>query len=197
MEPRARPTRDATAGLQQPEERRRSTIPDPQDPGRTIRVPGHPTDLTGYAPPPYRDTTPKPGKPPTEAERKSAGYATRMVEANKTLDQIGTQTFGDVMAGRVPVVGNYLTSDQGQQFQTAARAWIWAKLRKESGAAVPPAEAQQEFETYFPQPGDTPARIALETQKEAACATWKRRTCNATPATPTRPRRPGYAAASD
>jgi soluble lytic murein transglycosylase-like protein len=164
-------------------------IPDPKDPNRTIRVPGQPTDLTGYAPPPYRDTTPLPGKPATEAENKSAGYSTRMVEANKTLDQIGTQTFGDVMAGRAPVVGNYLTSDQGQQFRTAARAWIWAKLRKESGAAVPPAEAQQEFETYFPQPGDAPATVALKKRlRDLETQNMQRDAGNAY--TPTEPAKP-------
>lgn len=139
-----------------------SEIQDPQNPGRTIKVPGTPTDLTGYAPPPYKDTTVMPGKPPSEAERVAGGFARRMDLTNKEIDRLGSQSFGDVAAGRVPVVGNYLTSNQGQQFQTAAKAWVLAKLRKESGAAFGEGEWEREFSTYFPQPGDTPDRIALK-----------------------------------
>jgi hypothetical protein len=136
--------------------------PDPLHAGQSIRVPGHPTDLTGYAPPPYRDTAPRPGKAPTETERVAAGFASRMDLTNKEIDKIGSQSFGDVAAGRVPMVGNYLTSNQGQQFQTAAKAWVLAKLRKESGAAFGEGEWEREFSTYFPQPGDTLDRIALK-----------------------------------
>jgi hypothetical protein len=137
-------------------------VQDPRDPSRNIRIPGTPTDLTGYAPPPYKDATVMPGKPPTEGERKVAGFARRMDLANNEIEKLGSQSFGDVAAGKVPMVGNYLTSNQGQQFQTAAKAWVLAKLRTESGAAFGEGEWEREFSTYFPQPGDTPDRIALK-----------------------------------
>ena len=54
-----------------------------------------------------------------------------------------------------------MTPEQ-QQYATAAREWIRAKLRKESGAAIPAEEMQEEYETYFPMPGDTPERIKLK-----------------------------------
>jgi hypothetical protein len=47
-----------------------------------------------------------------------------------------------------------------QQYEQAAQAWIRAKLRKESGAAIGVDEMNQEYRTYFPQIGDTADVIA-------------------------------------
>ena len=42
----------------------------------------------------------------------------------------------------------------------AADAWIRAKLRDESGAAIGEKEMEQEYATFFPQLNDTPETIA-------------------------------------
>ena len=44
---------------------------------------------------------------------------------------------------------------QEKQTQKAALAWIRAKLRKESGAAIGADEAEQEYKNYFPVVGDS------------------------------------------
>jgi hypothetical protein len=60
-----------------------------------------------------------------------------------------------------------MQSDLGQQYRQAQRAFTEARLRKESGAAIPNTEFENDAKTYFAQPGDTPATI---TQKESARA---------------------------
>ncbi len=125
--------------------------------------------------------TPKPGmvlKPPVEKpkaekpaaapspsvdESKNAGFYQRMLSVSEMLDkyeQKGKPTGYTSMVGGIPVAGQYLqrgamTPDQAQ-YRNAAMAWIRAKLRKESGAAIGEDEATSEYETYFPLPNDKP-----------------------------------------
>lgn len=108
----------------------------------------------------------------TEGQRSSAGYAERMVVADsitKQLPETALPTVGTAVAGGVPLVGGYLQrrvmSPEQQLYKQAADDWIRAKLRKESGAVIGEEEMAREYETYFPQPGDTKQVIA---QKEAA-----------------------------
>jgi hypothetical protein len=56
-------------------------------------------------------------------------------------------------------------SSEQQQVDQARRNFITAVLRKESGAAISPAEFSNEEKKYFPQAGDTADVIA---QKQAA-----------------------------
>lgn len=111
------------------------------------------------------------GKAPTEGERTSAGYLSRMEAAEQRLgglNPLGTK--GDRVAssfapGSDSIMKNWLMSNEGQLYQQAAMDWIRAKLRKESGAAIGQDEAEQEYRTYFPMPGDGPDKIR---QKAAA-----------------------------
>ena len=108
--------------------------------------------------------------PPTgfnEGQDKAASYADRMYQAQNvlgTLEGAGTNV-GDALMGSVPLVGNFLTSPDYQQYQQAGREFIAAMLRRDSGAAV----TQQEFDyysrMYLPQPGDSPEVVA---QKKSA-----------------------------
>lgn len=102
-----------------------------------------------------------------EGQDKAASYADRMYQAQNVLGQLegaGTSV-GDALMGSVPLVGNFLTSPDYQQYQQAGREFIAAMLRRDSGAAV----TQQEFDyyasMYLPQPGDSPEVVA---QKKAA-----------------------------
>lgn len=111
-----------------------------------------------------------PSSQPTEQERISAGYASRMMAAEQTLSRVVQGGFNpgnwtDATMGRLPIVGNALTSEGGQLYRQAQEDWVRAKLRRESGAVIGAEEMAQEVRTYFPQPGDTPAMIA---QKEQA-----------------------------
>jgi hypothetical protein len=51
---------------------------------------------------------------------------------------------------------NILQSSQQQKYRQAQRQFTEARLRADSGAAVPDGEYQQDAQTYFAQPGDTP-----------------------------------------
>ena len=100
----------------------------------------------------------------TEGERNAAGFYARMVAANAEMKKLVDAGYDPgnlrdyLTAGTV--LGNYATSDKGQQYHQAAMNWVRANLRKESGAAIGADEARQEIRNYFPQPGDSPGTIA-------------------------------------
>lgn len=110
----------------------------------------------------------------TEGERNAGGYAARMVEASKLLDQFegkGRATYKTDALGGVPLVGRALqtsamTAEQ-QQYRQAQEDWVRAKLRKESGASIAPDEMAREISAYFPEPGDRPENIAQKRQARA------------------------------
>lgn len=107
----------------------------------------------------------------TEGERNAGGYAARMVEASRLLDQFetkGRSTYKTDALGGVPLVGRALqtsamTSEQ-QRYRQAQEDWVRAKLRKESGAAIGQDEMAREISAYFPEPGDRPENIEQKRQ---------------------------------
>ena len=147
-----------------------------------VRVPG--ADLSNFPQPRGAAPTPSSGQPkqekvvsqglptkPTGEEIKASGFAARMESVSSLLDKLeagANKPFisqPQFLIGELPS-GKFLQSKsmtpEQQQYATAAREWIRAKLRKESGAAIPAEEMQEEYETYFPMPGDTPERIKLK-----------------------------------
>jgi hypothetical protein len=129
-----------------------------------------PTPGTAYPRPP----TAAASRPSTGAERKDLGFYNRMKEALDTLgtagpggagtleDQVGSSYLAQ--AG-LKVLPNVAQSTVQQLYNQAQRAFTEARLRKESGAAIPEHEYANDARTYFVQPGDTPEVIA---QKRAA-----------------------------
>jgi hypothetical protein len=130
--------------------------------------------------------SPIPGGPaekPTETQRVTAGYADRMEQSAKELNKfgeefnlnwweqkgsgIGAKSFLGRLMGNFQ---NTLRSPEGQEYLAYANDWIRAKLRRESGAAIPPDEWQGEWETYFPAVGDSlevlKAKAKLRAQAE-------------------------------
>ena len=105
---------------------------------------------------------PKAVQTPSGEESNAAGFYLRMNEATKLINEFedkGKPTVGTSAAGALPIVGdvlerNLMTPEQ-QQYKNAALAWIRAKLRKESGAAIGIDEAEQEYKIYFPVVGDS------------------------------------------
>jgi len=105
---------------------------------------------------------PKTVQTPSGEESNAAGFYLRMNEATKLINQFedkGKPTVGTSTAGALPIIGdvlerNLMTPEQ-QQYKNAALAWIRAKLRKESGAAIGIDEAEQEYKNYFPVVGDS------------------------------------------
>jgi len=108
---------------------------------------------------------------PTEAQANAAGFAQRMELSNSIINSLpaGSQPgAGTRTLEAIPFVGGALArSSQGvqtQQYDQAAQDWIRAKLRKESGAAIGKDEMVQEYNTYFPQVGDSPEKLAQKAE---------------------------------
>lgn len=97
-----------------------------------------------------------------ESESASTIYSGRMQQAQNILDLVereGTD-FYQRIAQNIPLVGNYLTTEEYKSYDQAKRNFINAVLRKESGAAIAESEFENADKQYFPQPGDTPEIIA-------------------------------------
>jgi len=111
------------------------------------------------------------GGQPTEAQSTAAGFAQRMELANSIINNLpaGVQPgWGTRAAEAIPFVGGAIArtgqSVETQKYDQAAQDWIRAKLRKESGAAIGKDEMVQEYNTYFPQVGDSPEKLAQKAE---------------------------------
>jgi hypothetical protein len=113
----------------------------------------------------------------TEGERSAAGYLGRMEAVEGDINRLAatgqpgvvTKALGSTSLGRI--ARPFVESDAQQQYRAVQEDWVRAKLRKESGASIPPDEMEREIETYFPQPGETnPEVIRLKTQARAQAA---------------------------
>ena len=103
----------------------------------------------------------KDGKPPTTAERKELGFYLRATEADSVLEAGQEGMTKKSLAGQVryKYAPNVLQSEENQNYKQAQRSFTEARLRKESGAAIPPHEYEADAITYFPQPGDKPEHL--------------------------------------
>lgn len=119
----------------------------------------------------------RPAKPVTGAERQTLAFYNRMKDAVDTLEKSdnGQPSLEDQYAGQsLPAqmqaahAPNMLQTAMQQQYRQAQRAYTEARLRKESGAAIPESEFQNDARTYFAQPGDSP-----EVKKQKAAARKK------------------------
>lgn len=114
------------------------------------------------------------GKPAAQAARAVTGQERQALAFyNRAKDAVDTLTtandMGASLEDRVAKSGvttqlglklpNYFQSGDQQAYTQAQRAFTEARLRKESGAAIPAGEYQNDAQTYFAQPGDTPALI--------------------------------------
>lgn len=112
---------------------------------------------------------PKAGAPKslTETQGKATGFAARMQDASKIIEPLeGKVNPLSVAAanqdGITGAISNYAAGKldpQSQLYQQAQENWVTANLRLESGAAIGKEEKAQEIRKWFPQPGDTPAKI--------------------------------------
>ena len=114
---------------------------------------------------------------PTEGESNAAGFAQQMENASRVINALpaGAQPgMGSGIAASIPLIGEAVKRGvqpaATQQYEQAAQAWIRAKLRKESGAAIGVDEMNQEYRTYFPQIGDT-ADVITQKANARAIAT--------------------------
>lgn len=113
------------------------------------------------------------GKPLTEAQSKDLTFATRARGALSALEggnpaSLSSRT--DVILDALPLgLGREVQSPEYQTAQTAGNEFLQAILRKDTGAAITADEQKLYGETYLPQPGDTPERLAYKkTARERA-----------------------------
>ena len=99
------------------------------------------------------------GKPLTEGQSKDTVYATRANGAIDVLDEYDTEltNFGQrVMSADPTGIVRGKQSPEFQQAEQAGLEFLQALLRKDTGAAITPAETAEYGKVYLPQPGDTP-----------------------------------------
>lgn len=90
----------------------------------------------------------------TADEKLSFGYYNRMIGAEENISKLGDFNSADIWE-QFKGLSNITASPELQQYRQAADDWIRAKLRRESGAVIAKSEMQTEYETYFPQIGDS------------------------------------------
>ncbi len=111
------------------------------------------------------------GKGLTEFQVKALSQLSRMDRTEQILQQDFkgyAPGLADVAVDKVPLAGNYMVSEQYQQYKQAAKEWISGLLRLDSGAAVPDSEFTTYFQTFFPQPGDDDTVVAQKADARTA-----------------------------
>lgn len=104
----------------------------------------------------------KPPKPITGAERQAVSFFNRMLEAERNARGVEDKLTGiDLGAAEMApdFIENWLKSPQGQAYAQAQRTFTEGRLRKESGAAVPPGEYENDRRTNFRIAGDKPDTV--------------------------------------
>lgn len=94
----------------------------------------------------------------TADQSKAAGFARRIEQTDGIFDElVGQGYLGPSRSDQLKAFGpNELRSPLYQQYDQAARNFINATLRRESGAAIGKDEFANAKAQYLPQPGDSP-----------------------------------------
>lgn len=103
----------------------------------------------------------------TGAERQSLAYFNRAKDAAENIAPL-EEKMSKAGLGRqaqLQYAPNLLQTAEQQAYRQAQRAFTEARLRKESGAAIPVHEYENDSKTYFAQPGDS--ELAMEQKRKA------------------------------
>lgn len=100
-----------------------------------------------------------------ENQSKDSGYANRLFRAEGVLRDPKSIAAAESLYQRgldnLPMgVGNYLQSSDYQRYDQAARDFVNAVLRRESGAAINQSEFDNAYRQYLPRPGDSKEVLA-------------------------------------
>lgn len=112
-------------------------------------------------------------KPPTAQNLRTFGFYMRAKDAVDILDGIekDVQAMGTGEQFWTALMPNVLQTQLGQTLEQAQRQFTEARLRKDSGAAIPPHEYANDKKTYFVSPGDT--KETLERKRNARAVLMK------------------------
>jgi hypothetical protein len=108
----------------------------------------------------------------TEIQSKDLGFYARGTAADAELAPLenALTQFGSSAAAQSPqLIGNYLKSNEYQQAERAGREFLTVILRKDTGAAVTPAEWAMYGPMFLPIPGDK-KEVLVEKKKARARA---------------------------
>ncbi len=105
----------------------------------------------------------------SDGQQNANTYAMRIADANNIFDALAETNKIPDMAQRLIMrsggqVGNMLVEPQTQQFDQAARNFINAVLRRESGAVINDSEFENADRQYLPVPGDSPQVLQQKKQ---------------------------------
>lgn len=142
-------------------------------------------------------------KAPTAAQQTVSTYAARIEQANPTIDNLTSYVAGlnPIQFEAMSRMPSYLQSANFQQYDQAARNFINATLRRESGAVISPSEFDNAYKQYLPRAGDTPTTLAEKKKnRDIVFASLRRAAGNAYQSvdellgtgTPTGPLKSGY-----
>lgn len=108
-------------------------------------------------------------KPSTGVEKRVLTFYIRAKDADENVKTMEPQIQKISTAGQVGMqwLPNMLQSELGQNYRQAQRAFTEARLRKDSGAAIPPHEYTNDARTYFAVPGDS-AKVLEQKRKARA-----------------------------
>jgi hypothetical protein len=105
-------------------------------------------------------------RPSIGAERQALAYFNRAKQASEDIAGIEGEMAkaGTASQYQLQYAPNILQTAKQQRYRQGQRAFTEARLRKESGAAIPAAEYENDAKTYFAQPGDDEQTIAQKQQ---------------------------------
>ena len=109
-------------------------------------------------------------KPLTEAERNSSMFYNNAENALRVIEDMEAKGYrpkgSTALKGMAPqALQGYLLSDDEAKYQQAVRDFTAAKLRLESGAAIPQSEIEEQSKIYMARPGESD--VVMQ-QKQAA-----------------------------
>ncbi len=109
-------------------------------------------------------------RPASGLERRTLAFFNRAQQADADLERLEPEIKKLGLGGQMWMENapNFAQSETGQQYTQAQRAFTEARLRKDSGAAIPDAEYTNDRKTYFPQPGDSADTLAQKQRARAA-----------------------------
>jgi hypothetical protein len=106
-------------------------------------------------------------KPSSGVQKRVLNFFNRAQQADTDLEGFEAQMEGQGLLGQAyqAHAPNFMQTQLGQSYTAAQRAFTEARLRKDSGAAIPEQEFKNDRQTYFMQPGDS--KETLEQKRRA------------------------------
>lgn len=103
-------------------------------------------------------------------EKRAMGFFNRARQADVDLEGLEPEIQGMGLSEQAYMAAapNFMQTETGQRYTQAQRAFTEARLRKDSGAAIPEQEFANDRRTYFAQPGDSASTLQQKRRARAA-----------------------------